>query len=96
MIDLATNEAIGEPLLSWDNWPDSTSGPPRNDSRFYPQHALVYSLVPNTDIADFNVTIPDTLASACDAGGKCAIQWYWYASGNEQTYESCLDFYVTP
>ncbi|EMR70538.1 putative chitin binding protein [Eutypa lata UCREL1] len=76
VIDLATNEAIGGPLRSWDNWPDSTSGPPRDD-------------------IDFNVTIPDTIASACDAGGKCAIQWYWYASGNEQTYESCLDFYVT-
>ncbi|KAH6635032.1 hypothetical protein B0J18DRAFT_36892 [Chaetomium sp. MPI-SDFR-AT-0129] len=48
---------------------------------------------PRSDI-DFNVTIPESLTSACDAGGKCAIQWYWYAGGNKQTYESCVDFYV--
>ncbi|OLN82379.1 hypothetical protein CCHL11_09762 [Colletotrichum chlorophyti] len=43
---------------------------------------------------DFNVTIPDTLASSCDVGGKCAIQWFWYAKTNKQTYESCIDFYI--
>ncbi|KAF6809560.1 hypothetical protein CSOJ01_06851 [Colletotrichum sojae] len=43
---------------------------------------------------DFNVTIPDTLAEKCDVGGKCAIQWFWYAQKNQQTYESCIDFYV--
>ncbi|KAK4245809.1 hypothetical protein C7999DRAFT_33809 [Corynascus novoguineensis] len=47
---------------------------------------------PRSDI-DFNVTIPDTLGEACSAGGKCAIQWYWFAAG-KQTYESCVDFYV--
>ncbi|ORY59314.1 uncharacterized protein BCR38DRAFT_351950 [Pseudomassariella vexata] len=75
VVDLATNEIIGDPLRSWGYWPNATSGPPRDD-------------------IDFNVTIPTNLGSTCDAGGKCAIQWYWYASGNEQTYESCLDFYV--
>lgn len=45
---------------------------------------------------DFNVTVPSTLGAACSTGGKCAIQWYWYAIKNEQTYESCVDFYVTP
>ncbi|KAK4151631.1 hypothetical protein C8A00DRAFT_45206 [Chaetomidium leptoderma] len=48
---------------------------------------------PRSDI-DFNVTIPTTLGTACSTGGKCAIQWYWYASKNKQTYESCVDFYV--
>jgi hypothetical protein len=43
---------------------------------------------------DYNVTIPDTLPSTCSKAGNCVIQWYWYASGNEQTYESCHDFYV--
>ena len=43
---------------------------------------------------DFNITIPDTLSSACDVAGKCAIQWYWWASKNKQTYESCVDFYL--
>ncbi|KAH9896177.1 hypothetical protein F4778DRAFT_745366 [Xylariomycetidae sp. FL2044] len=34
VIDLAANTAIGEPLRSWDNWPDSASGPPRDDIDF--------------------------------------------------------------
>ncbi|KAK5636118.1 hypothetical protein RRF57_011830 [Xylaria bambusicola] len=75
VIDLASNTAIGDPLVEWSNWPDSKSGPPRNDT-------------------DFTITIPDTLSTACDEGGKCAIQWYWWSDSNSQTYESCLDFYV--
>ncbi|KAL2161904.1 hypothetical protein VTH06DRAFT_7689 [Thermothelomyces fergusii] len=50
--------------------------------------------LPLSETLDFDVTIPDTLGTACSTGGKCAIQWYWYASGNKQTYESCVDFYV--
>ncbi|KAB8245459.1 hypothetical protein BDV35DRAFT_381424 [Aspergillus flavus] len=75
IVNTATNEIIGEPLRSWDNWPDHLSGPPRDD-------------------IDYNVTIPDSLGSTCSQAGNCVIQWYWYASGNEQTYESCHDFYV--
>ncbi|KAK8060970.1 hypothetical protein PG996_010900 [Apiospora saccharicola] len=75
VVDLTTNRVLGEPLRYWADWPDSTSGPPRND-------------------IDFNVTIPETLSSACDMAGKCAIQWYWWASKNKQTYESCVDFYM--
>ncbi|RYC65913.1 hypothetical protein CHU98_g280 [Xylaria longipes] len=76
VVDLASNTVLGEPLVSWDNWPDSASGPPRNDT-------------------DFKVTIPNTLSTACNEGGKCAIQWYWWSISNSQTYESCLDFYVS-
>ncbi|KAE8414263.1 hypothetical protein BDV36DRAFT_303517 [Aspergillus pseudocaelatus] len=75
IVNTATNEIIGEPLRSWDNWPDHLSGPPRDD-------------------IDYNVTIPDSLGSTCSQAGNCVIQWYWYASGNKQTYESCHDFYV--
>ncbi|GAP82764.2 putative chitin binding protein [Rosellinia necatrix] len=71
VVNLASNTVIGAPLVSWADWPDSTSGPPRND-----------------------ITIPNTLASACDEGGKCAIQWFWWSISNSQTYESCVDFYV--
>ncbi|KEY72248.1 hypothetical protein S7711_00247 [Stachybotrys chartarum IBT 7711] len=46
------------------------------------------------DEQNFNVTIPANLGSVCDVGGKCAIQWYWYATGNRQTYISCLDFVI--
>ncbi|KAI1308022.1 hypothetical protein F5Y03DRAFT_405242 [Xylaria venustula] len=75
VVDLASNTVIGDPLVSWDDWPNYLSGPPRNDT-------------------DFTATIPDTLATACDEGGKCAIQWYWWSNSNSQTYESCVDFYV--
>ncbi|KAI1196762.1 hypothetical protein F5X97DRAFT_325161 [Nemania serpens] len=75
VVDLASNKIIGNELVSWSNWPDSTSGPPRNDT-------------------DFKVTIPNTLSKACNTGGKCAIQWYWWSISNSQTYESCVDFYV--
>ncbi|GJC88030.1 hypothetical protein ColLi_10868 [Colletotrichum liriopes] len=76
VIDLANNTVLGEPLITWDDWPTTNPDPLADNS------------------ADFNVTIPDNLASLCDVGGKCAIQWFWYAETNKQTYESCIDFYV--
>ncbi|AEO58740.1 hypothetical protein MYCTH_2306267 [Thermothelomyces thermophilus ATCC 42464] len=75
IVDLEANKIIGDPLRSWDDYPNATATTPRSD-------------------IDFNVTIPNTLGTACSTGGKCAIQWYWYASGNKQSYESCVDFYV--
>ncbi|KAK8129102.1 hypothetical protein PG984_010210 [Apiospora sp. TS-2023a] len=33
VVDLTTNRVLGEPLRYWADWPDSTSGPPRNDTR---------------------------------------------------------------
>ncbi|KAJ6600142.1 hypothetical protein B0H10DRAFT_719127 [Mycena sp. CBHHK59/15] len=38
---------------------------------------------------DFNITIP-ALGTACAGPGLCAIQWWWF--GNNQTFESCVDF----
>ncbi|KII93821.1 hypothetical protein PLICRDRAFT_171527 [Plicaturopsis crispa FD-325 SS-3] len=40
---------------------------------------------------DFTVTVPD-LGTKCATAGACAIQWWWYAYSNDQTYESCVDF----
>ncbi|KAI3609270.1 chitin binding [Moniliophthora roreri] len=40
---------------------------------------------------DFNITVPD-MAGKCSQAGACAIQWFWYATSNSQTYESCVDF----
>ncbi|KAG9256859.1 uncharacterized protein F5Z01DRAFT_491259 [Emericellopsis atlantica] len=47
------------------------------------------------DERDFNITIPQDLPTDCAEAGNCVIQWYWYATGNKQTYISCLDFEVT-
>ncbi|CAI6091756.1 unnamed protein product [Clonostachys chloroleuca] len=44
---------------------------------------------------NFNVTIPAGLEETCGEAGKCVIQWYWYATKNKQTYESCLDIQVS-
>lgn len=43
---------------------------------------------------NFNITIPPGLESACKKAGSCVMQWYWYATGNKQTYESCHDFVI--
>ncbi|KAL0948194.1 hypothetical protein HGRIS_010802 [Hohenbuehelia grisea] len=40
---------------------------------------------------DFSVTVPN-LGSQCATAGACAIQWWWYATSNKQTYQSCVDF----
>ncbi|KAH7106641.1 hypothetical protein BKA62DRAFT_766168 [Auriculariales sp. MPI-PUGE-AT-0066] len=43
------------------------------------------------DEKDFNVTIP-ALGGKCASVGACAIQWFWYATENSQTYMNCVDF----
>ncbi|KAH6647361.1 hypothetical protein BKA67DRAFT_662163 [Truncatella angustata] len=48
----------------------------------------------NDDI-NFNATIPASLSEPCSEAGKCVLQWYWWSDSNSQTYESCLDFYIT-
>ncbi|KAJ3500156.1 hypothetical protein NLJ89_g9915 [Agrocybe chaxingu] len=40
---------------------------------------------------DFTVVLPD-LGAPCQQAGACAIQWWWYATSNKQTYQSCVDF----
>lgn len=69
--------------------------------RYLPPHTFGVSCLPEQNRiltfilqVDFNVTIPESLASTCTEGGKCAIQWFWYAVGNTQTYESCVDFVI--
>ncbi|KAK1702423.1 uncharacterized protein BDZ83DRAFT_257216 [Colletotrichum acutatum] len=93
VIDLANNTIIGEPLISWSDWP-TTDPDPLADSKWIQKSAKLRVLPTDRHTADWNITIPDTLASACDVGGKCAIQWFWYAETNKQTYESCIDFYI--
>ena len=47
----------------------------------------------NRPVADFSVTIPD-VTEQCSEAGACAIQWWWYGTKNDQTYESCIDFVI--
>ncbi|TVY13079.1 hypothetical protein LARI1_G008508, partial [Lachnellula arida] len=43
----------------------------------------------------FQVTVPE-LGGRCKVAGECVLQWWWYGTAVEQTYESCLDFTVAP
>ncbi|KAF8874721.1 hypothetical protein CPB85DRAFT_1346535 [Mucidula mucida] len=63
-------------LLTWDVYADSSLGPSK-----WPANET-----------SFSVTIPPDLGDACKEPGQCAIQWFWYATENSQTYESCIDF----
>ncbi|KAL5478614.1 hypothetical protein ACEPAI_2799 [Sanghuangporus weigelae] len=74
-VDLASQTAIGSPLIDWPVYANDSIGPanwPKNET-------------------DFSVTIPD-LEGRCAEAGACAIQWWWNAYSNDQTYESCVDF----
>ncbi|KUJ20828.1 uncharacterized protein LY89DRAFT_640681 [Mollisia scopiformis] len=43
---------------------------------------------------NFNVTIPTTLGSTCTVAGTCVLQWFWFGTAADQTYESCVDMVV--
>ncbi|KAG9235082.1 hypothetical protein BJ875DRAFT_375034 [Amylocarpus encephaloides] len=43
---------------------------------------------------NFNVTVPTTLGASCAVAGACVMQWFWFGTGAQQTYESCVDMMV--
>ena len=45
IVDLATNKIIGDPLRSWDDYPNATATTPRSDSTFNPRSARPYIAV---------------------------------------------------
>lgn len=41
----------------------------------------------------FSVTMPTDLAAGqCAVAGECVLQWFWFGTNAQQTYESCVDF----
>ncbi|KAL1871897.1 hypothetical protein Daus18300_004531 [Diaporthe australafricana] len=41
----------------------------------------------------FSVTMPANLsATKCAVAGECVLQWFWFGTNAQQTYESCVDF----
>lgn len=40
----------------------------------------------------FSVTIPQMQAGQCVQPGACTMQWFWFGTNAQQTYESCIDF----
>ncbi|CZR66324.1 related to chitin binding protein [Phialocephala subalpina] len=43
---------------------------------------------------NFNVTIPNNLGTNCTTAGTCVLQWFWFGTAADQTYESCVDMVV--
>ena len=94
VVDTETNTVVGSPLRVWDEWP--IRGPhPRGDGVCRPNPRLGHPNKLTIITVDFNVTIPEGIDSTCGEAGRCVLQWYWYAVGNKQTYESCLDISVS-
>ncbi|KAF2738947.1 hypothetical protein EJ04DRAFT_509118 [Polyplosphaeria fusca] len=40
----------------------------------------------------FSVTMPVDLGGACQVAGECVMQWFWFGTSAQQTYENCVDF----
>ena len=76
-------------MKSWDDWLSRDPNVPDDERKLSTLPLHRYELIV---AVDFSVTIPEGLTS-CDAAGKCAIQWFWFAD-SKQTYISCLDFYM--
>ncbi|KAJ4402452.1 hypothetical protein N0V91_007166 [Didymella pomorum] len=44
----------------------------------------------------FSVTMPTDLAAGqCTQPGECTMQWFWFGTNAQQTYENCVDFVMT-
>ncbi|KIM29349.1 hypothetical protein M408DRAFT_328976 [Serendipita vermifera MAFF 305830] len=75
-VDLATQKTIGSPVFLWPVYANNSVGPAN-----WPKNE-----------SDFSIIIPSTLGTKCQTKGSCAIQWWWWAYSNGQTYENCVDF----
>ncbi|KAL1679323.1 hypothetical protein EV122DRAFT_277341 [Schizophyllum commune] len=75
-----------------DNASQSTIGEPLKNWPVYADDTLGPADWP-PDETNFSVTIPD-VTEHCSEAGACAIQWWWYGTKNDQTYESCIDFVI--
>lgn len=40
----------------------------------------------------FSVTMPQLAAGQCTQPGECTLQWFWFGTNAQQTYEDCVDF----
>lgn len=43
----------------------------------------------------FSVTMPEDLGTQCAQPGECALQWFWFGTNAQQTYENCVDFVMS-
>lgn len=40
----------------------------------------------------FSVVMPQMQPGQCAQAGECTMQWFWFGTNAQQTYESCIDF----
>ncbi|KAH8589644.1 hypothetical protein B0O99DRAFT_522795, partial [Bisporella sp. PMI_857] len=66
-------------------------GDPLIEFASYADESLAVLPANNTN---FDVTIPSDLGSACAVAGDCVLQWFWFGTSADQTYESCVDIVV--
>ncbi|CAI4213435.1 unnamed protein product [Parascedosporium putredinis] len=74
-----------------DTTTNSVIGDPLIEFESYADEALAQLPANNTA---FSVTIPQLAAGQCAVAGQCVLQWFWFGTGAQQTYESCIDFVV--
>ncbi len=41
---------------------------------------------------NFAVMMPQLPTGQCAQAGACVMQWFWFGTKAQQTYESCVDF----
>ncbi|KAJ6614008.1 hypothetical protein B0H10DRAFT_2165191 [Mycena sp. CBHHK59/15] len=79
-VNLVTQTQIGAALMNWPVYANDSLGPPdwtKNESELSLWLARFHTQTALPLPADFNITIP-------------ALCWWWF--GNNQTFESCVDF----
>ncbi|KAK9779084.1 hypothetical protein SCAR479_03951 [Seiridium cardinale] len=64
-------------------------GDPLIEFDSYADESLAVLPANNTNFA---VTIPQLQAGQCAEAGACVLQWFWFGTAAQQTYESCVDF----
>ncbi|KAI1854242.1 hypothetical protein JX265_000648 [Neoarthrinium moseri] len=64
-------------------------GDPLIEFESYADESLAALPANNTN---FSVTIPQLAAGQCTQAGDCVLQWFWFGTAAQQTYESCVDF----
>jgi hypothetical protein len=64
-------------------------GDPLIEFASYADESLAQLPANNTD---FSVTMPLLAQGQCAQPGECTMQWFWFGTRAQQTYESCVDF----
>ena len=68
-------------------------GAPLIEDPNYADETLAQLPANNTD---FSVTMPQLADGQCTQPGECTMQWFWFGTRAQQTYEACVDFVMAP